>query len=1503
MALNIPQRTSTKTGLIIPPRITPVLEFGESKAKDLIQGMLDTGQATIPTEPITIPPRQKPNKFFDKIKDFLKKPFRPIDEKVMGEKGLKGLTRIPQKDDTPLVEAGKWLEEKAKGYEPIGDKLFEELSTKEKAKAFSKEYTKGITRLPQVFTSGQLLGISGGLGYLERFGWDTSKSIADKTEDWARQIAPEDPNLADSFVSAVGSMSLFYVPGSLVAKGTSLIAGISPKIASLVGNSVMTFIESSMEAGGVYRDNIQQGNSVEEAKRNADIDFGINVALLALTNKFDFTGATQKSLVKEIKNRLMTGAREAAQEFGQQIAGNLTTYKNWDEGIKEAGLMGGLIGFLFGGGVNPSININVETQKEIIDLVNEAKKSEAGFTKLPPKPTLSEIFKDETKAIPDELAKEVVPSKLFRVGKAGDVKGKFFFTKESVAKGFRRSDEPIQEVFLTRELNPKEILTGESQFSVYRRLFPDTIKSEFIKQEMAMPAGGLRDVRKYSGDTVKNFIRRTVKKTDIFTREGRFDFVAQLDKEIKDVAQKKGIKAIKYTNPNEMKWFKTLKGQEEIAILDDSLVKATKAVKGVEPAPYLKEIEKEITKKITRKAPVIKEKIKGEKRIEKIKLTSKEKRGNILDKIKTEKGTTQAVKEDIVNYAKENLELRERGKLLATVKNVKTFKDLDKAKLYIEKLSEEADKRTFIKEIQKEIKATIAKGKTPKGKYTPEVQNVLNSIKKLVGLNQKQANKKLENNLKEYAVKMPVEVAMENYILSLYTGTSAQKQELLNIIKQLKEKGEVASALKKFNIQADIQRKSNLVVDRVTGGQGIEQGRLQGQPADKTKIQKVKQYLKAVGKKTVLDWRGLMATLDFNSSVKTKPLADFFSVSKNESKYKELQSKYREAFDVAISDIYKIKNKPNSILKVVNKIATEKIKVDKYEMTRDELIKRYMEIQDPTLIDSFKQGNKYTDNTFEEIENKISEQDKVFAEWQLDYYKKIYKNVNEVYSEMNGIDLPFNELYSPIRRVGYKVEPGHTEFMDEAFYRKAVTDKSLISRVKNLNPILKQGSLSVLDKHITDINYYIAWAKKIRELDSIFTNNEVREAIKQEFPDSILEAVNNKIQHIATHGNKTASRVGWVDRLRKSYVIGNLAVKPALTVKQLVSTLAYAEKIKAHELAIGILDFAKNPIKNFNILKNESAFIKMRGLGMERDIRDAIKEGVFSRYKKQQNLANTLLLNVKLGDKGAIVLGSWAMRKARLKAGVPLEDVINEYEEFSADTQQSADISRLSEIQLGGSIEKLFTVFKSTQRAYFQKEVNAVKSMFRKDGFGKENIRKVARTLFIYHLLLPVIFQFVANMGGWDEEDKKEYKRAMILGSINGLFIAGDMIDGIIRQVMGLRVWDTEVIIADIGDDIVKIISNLTEDDVSTEDVQTALDAFASASTGLTGLPVEYSYDILESLYNENYETGMKQILGWSEYVIDKPKKKKIKGERKSLEAIFNKEKTEKRKSLENIFE
>jgi len=67
------------------------------------------------------------------------------------------------------------------------------------------------------------------------------------------------------------------------------------------------------------------------------------------------------------------------------------------------------------------------------------------------------------------------------------------------------------------------------------------------------------------------------------------------------------------------------------------------------------------------------------------------------------------------------------------------------------------------------------------------------------------------------------------------------------------------------------------------------------------------------------------------------------------------------------------------------------------------------------------------------------------------------------------------------------------------------------------------------------------------------------------------------------------------------------------------------------------------------------------------------------------------------------------------------------------------------------------------------------------------------------------------------------------------------------------------------------------------------LDSLSSAGTGLTGLPLEYSYDALESLYRGNFETAIKQVAGWSEYYIDSGEDNDID---KQLDDLFGEKKS-----------
>lgn len=864
-----------------------------------------------------------------------------------------------------------------------------------------------------------------------------------------------------------------------------------------------------------------------------------------------------------------------------------------------------------------------------------------------------------------------------------------------------------------------------------------------------------------------------------------------------------------------------------------------------------------------------------------------ERTGRILTKQEIKK-----VQTEIINRLRaSNLSLNDKAKFINFIKNTQTESQLAKRTEEINeriaRLERLSDARELIAEIKQELKSTKIKRrfKKPKGKFTPETQRMLDTIRGTVGLTRDQAAEKLQANIDRFSETItPIEVAIENRLLDIFSGleikSPAKLASILNDIQEIKETGKTLGQLRVFNIASELQAKRDLVVDRVTGGKGVKPG-TETTGIVKTRGQKIQSKLKTLGRKMIFSWNGLMDLLEFNNKAGTEVLRNQLGVLDQENKYKELQKDYTDDFESIMSNAYGLKENSFKIQKKIIDLQKE-IDLGKFKnaegntiqlkMTKDEIIKRYMEFQDPTLRDSFLVGNKFTPEIVNAIADKMTPDDIKLAKAQFKLYKKQWELINPVYSRINGVDLPFNEFYSPIVREGFNVDTskGLGTFMEDASYRSAITSKSFNTRVKNTLPIARQGSLDVLNRHISETNYFVSWAQKIRELDSIFKDQTVRTAIKQEFTNELLGSIGNQIDDMTNQGNSNARNIPAVDFFRKKFTVGALMIKPILAAKQLVSTLAYLEKINPIDFTIGIADFWRNPIKNWKILNKESTLIATRGANMERDINDALKSDIFKQYSRTRSYMNALMLNIRLGDKGAIVLGSWALRRKRLKQGALLKDVIKEYEEFSADTQQSADISRLSEIQRGGSVEKLFTMFKSSPRQYLAKEISAIRSLFQKGGIGPKNITRVAKVLAIYHVLLPVTFQFLSNLGGWNDDDKKEYKRAALLGSLNGLFIFGDLMDKVLRSALGLRLWDTGTPIDNVVDDVTKAVQKIDFDLITDEDVKEAFSELSGAGNVL-GLPVDQVKLIgkgISNIVNKDTKEGLAHLLGYSEYRV-----------------------------------
>jgi len=760
----------------------------------------------------------------------------------------------------------------------------------------------------------------------------------------------------------------------------------------------------------------------------------------------------------------------------------------------------------------------------------------------------------------------------------------------------------------------------------------------------------------------------------------------------------------------------------------------------------------------------------------------------------------------------------------------------------------------------------------PKGRFTPEVQEVLDVLRNTVKLGQDAATERLNANLAKEGIPSPI-TAVENKLLTVVSGQQAltplELQNLLDDISALKEGG---AAIAKIEI---VKKREQRKVEREESLKDIIGTKTPSTSRIENVGDKLRKAFKSLSN-TVLGWDNLMNLLAIDSKV-----APGESQIEKITKVSHIETLEKKTVRIAIDDITKkamdafgfttekqLMNKfrEDSKIESLGIFKNARNEEVNFELSKSEARKLWMEMQDKTLRETFfsEKGNAYTAPMMQAVYEYLSQEDRAFAMAQLEFYRNFYNQVNEVYSRVYGVNLPFNEFYSPISRVHKDITVAD-EFLKEMNFRRSVTTGSLKSRVSNVRAIKPQSDMSVLQKHVIEMSHFIAWSDKISQLNNIFTDTKIKDMIDKKFGSGMQKSINHEISNYTRGGLDNAGKVAMVDFFRVNFTRSVLALKPALFLKQMVSFIAFADDVSAADFIAGLADFASNPMKAMDIL-NESEWLKARGMNLTRDMKDAMKSEEWSAFKKNPNFLNSLMIMTRLGDRGAILLGGWSVYKAELKRTGSKEKAMALFEDKANATQQSPDLSQLSRFQTGGSFQKLFTMFTSSQNQYYRKEYMAIRNLIA----GKVSPVKAAKTILIYHFVLPMLFQLVSDFGKWDKE---EQLRAAILGSANGIFIVNDILNNIIRTMIGLKTYEFSVAPFSIARKITYAFKHLTVDDLSNEDIIEAIKDFSATAGYVSALPIEQTNNWLEGVKNiQEGETGRGalKLLGWSPYIIKK---------------------------------
>ncbi len=782
------------------------------------------------------------------------------------------------------------------------------------------------------------------------------------------------------------------------------------------------------------------------------------------------------------------------------------------------------------------------------------------------------------------------------------------------------------------------------------------------------------------------------------------------------------------------------------------------------------------------------------------------------------------------------------------------------------------------KRIVKELKATKPKKQAgkPIGKFTADVQKELDTLRSAFSLTSIEARAKIDENLAQYVGEglPPASVAMENRVLDMVARLGARTEaggslalrkkfavadleDVLLDIQALKETGRTLTALRAFNRESRNIENREMAVDVITGGEGLPEG------LETTGLQPKKvplAELRDVGKRLLGSHYSWDTTLDVLSKkdVTSQPFKSDLSLAMNvhdqETAEKaghmertaEIRVMAATAFDLTGRALVKKLQRDTRVEEIGEFTNANGARVT-LNMSKAEARKLMMEYRDPTLRETIEVGMGFTEEMLGAVNAMLNPQDHVFIDEQLKFYRNYYDRVNEVYREFYGVDLPFNEFYSPIRREGFNESEGSfSDFLTDIQHRRGTAPNATKTRVESIKRIKKQNDINVLERHITEMEHFIAWADKIQELNAVFTDPNVRAAIKLENTTSMLPIIDKFIADFTRGGSEFANRLNALDRIRGRMTRSVLAIKPIILTKQLISTVAGAEQMPIAHFSTGVVDFWKHPIKTFRFFKKESVWFKERGNFQERDIKTALNTSEFNSFREHSGWLDMLMLNVRVGDQAAILISGWARYRWQTEVnGMPHKEAIRDFEINAERVQQSADLSQLSNFQTRGSVTKLFTQFLSSPIQYMQRETSALRNF----AAGRQSFSQTAKTIAIYHMIIPLLFQFMADGFEWDEDNAL---KAVLLGPFNGIAIVGQLLAGLAAAVAGGDVREANIpLVTPISSalyEIKTIMEDMAEGDIPIEDAMEATRKLTELGGAVTGLPLKTGLDAVEGI-------------------------------------------------------
>ena len=534
-------------------------------------------------------------------------------------------------------------------------------------------------------------------------------------------------------------------------------------------------------------------------------------------------------------------------------------------------------------------------------------------------------------------------------------------------------------------------------------------------------------------------------------------------------------------------------------------------------------------------------------------------------------------------------------------------------------------------------------------------------------------------------------------------------------------------------------------------------------------------------------------------------------------------------------------------------------------MNKMEILLAYMWDKNEVLHE--RMVNQFGEEQLFDLFDELTPHDKALGDLMLKRINEFYPQDNKVFIKKYGIDLPKVQAYFPSVADRFNERDLLTDYRQRSTAPTFTKERSASTFI----PLKFSNPISMFYKHIDDMSKFIYMSDIGDRINHVFRDNVVQKEIKERFGQRALRTFNQNMENfLYPQYRQSDELLRFLNSFITNIIASNVAIRPVIAVKQLLSACNYSTEMPADLWVKGFMNCLLHPKATIDYMKKIPYLNARFNMGGSDEFsKNMIDNMHTSSLKKLQNL---LMFNVRIGDMGAIMFGGKPYIDYLINnEGLTEQEAIDKFILQTQRTQQSSAISSLSVWQQNANtnpIWKMLTAYKNTANQYVRLCVDSVINAMN----GDVSWKYAGKNLFMYLWLQPFLYICATKLGllryfntGDDDGLKQDFMSSLFDWNKTALAIIGDVLQNVQDAVITgevSRLYSSNEILNNLG----KAMYDLLTDGVQTEDVVSVIAFLLNTKVRV---PVESVMDMAScagDIVAGEFQKGFLKLMGYSSY-------------------------------------